>query len=403
MRSRLFVAAMLLASGCSAESGPLPLLWLGQSGTQTPASTGAAVFWVRADVSGMPGPDVLLDTGAPLSIINPSAFGGGVPSGAGEVAALTLGSVTLWRVPVVGISETLRLAPSGRLDGGIVGFTAYGQFATSFDYRDRTVVFGRGARPDGLLASTTVPFHLDGGGRALLTDGSIVDFPPSRVLVSAVVEGRTLTMLIDTGASWVALRSSVFSDIVAEDGRVTLMDQARLATGKIQTNVTRLRNVTIDALDVAGPPAASGAGIDELLDSLKTETGRTVDGAMGAPFLREFFVTLDYPAARLELSRYATRDHVHDEYRRVGFDLSASIDPSGGFRYRVAQVYPGTDAARLMIAAGDRVLAVDGQDLGPLAPGAADEVLLGQVGGTKTVAFSDRTIDVRVDELLPLP
>jgi hypothetical protein len=402
MRSRLLPAVMLLASGCSADAGPLPLLWLGQSGTQTPASTGAAVFWVRADVSGVPGPDVLLDTGAPLSIMNPGAFGGGVPSGAGELATLTLGTVTLWKVPVVGISDTLHLAPSGRLDGGIVGFTAYGQFATSFDYRDRTVVLGRGTRPDGLLAATTLPFHLEGGGRALLTDGSIVDFPPSRVLVSAVVDGRTLTMLIDTGASWVALRSSVFSDIVG-DGRATLMDQARLATGKIQTNVTRLRHVAIDTLDVAGPPAASGAGIDELLDSMKSETGRTVDGAMGAPFLREFLVTLDYPAARLELSRYATRDHIHDEYQRVGFDLSAGVDPSGGFRYRVAQVYTGSDAAGLAVAAGDRVLAVDGQDLGALGPGAADDVLLGPVGSTKTVTVSDRTIDVRVDELVPLP
>jgi hypothetical protein len=402
MRSSRLLAAVLLVAGCSAETGPLPLVWLGHSGTQTPASTGGSVFWLRADVSGVPGPDVLLDTGAPLSILNPNAFGAGVPSGASELAALTLGSVTFWKVPVVGIAETPSVAPSGRLDGGIVGFTAYGQFATSFDYRDRSVMLGRGALADGLVSATTFPLHLEGGGFARLSDGSFVDFPASRVLLSVVVEGRTLTLLLDTGASWVALGSQVFADIVG-DGRATLTDQARLASGKIQTIVTRLRHVAIDTLDVAGPPAASGAGIDELLDSMKSETGRTVDGALGAPFLREFFVTLDYPAGRLELSRYATRDHIHDDYQRVGFDLSASTVPGGGFRYRVATVYPGTDAELRLVAAGDRVLAVDGQDLGTLAPGAADEALCGQVGATKTVTFSDRTIDVRVDELLPLP
>jgi len=49
-----------------------------------------------------------------------------------------------------------------------------------------------------------------------------------------------------------------------------------------------------------------------------------MDGLLGAPFLREFYVTVDYPNRTLRLYRYVDQSHVLDDYRKVGVEVSAS-------------------------------------------------------------------------------
>ena len=74
--------------------------------------------------------------------------------------------------------------------------------------------------------------------------------------------------------------------------------------------------------------------------------GEPLDGLLGLPFLREFAVTIDYPAGRLGLRRCAPGDHVLDRYRRVGYARARLIVG----RYRVAIVYRDSDAARQNVA-----------------------------------------------------
>jgi len=403
MLRRLAAIAMGLALGCSSGGNrPLPLVWVGTGIDYLPASTAGNVFWVEADVDGVPGPDVILDTGAPVALLNPPAFAGTVPEGSGRVATLTLGSTTFWKVPTVGISAPVERAPNGKAYGGIVGFSVFGQFSTAFDYRGDQVVIGDAPLPAAVdPAGAGAAILLEGGGQALLPDGTGVPLAASRVIVPVAVEGATRSLLLDTGASWVALRRTLFDQIVA-DGRALLDADVTTVSGEGKAQVARLRSVVALGQEVAGAVSGSSSSVDGLLDTLSAEVGHRVDGMLGATFLREFYVRVDYPNAWLALHRYATRDHILDDYHRVGITLAPRLG-GGGTTYVVAGVYPGTDAQKQGIVAGEDLLSVDGRSLASLDPISADQSLIGAVGSSHELAFADRTLRVVVDELLPLP
>src|SRR5260221_3603953 len=188
---RSFGALLLLSSfSLSAEFGcggsdVVPPLWLGRPGDALPASTASNVFWIEASVNGDPGPQVIVDTGAPIALLHVEAFNGAVRLGRGRVAALTLGGTTIWKAPTVGdhVARDDTLAPNGQLNGGLLGFTIFGQFETSFNYRDSQVVVGAAPPPDGLLAPLVVPFSLEGGGAGPATPGGeVIRYPASRVI-----------------------------------------------------------------------------------------------------------------------------------------------------------------------------------------------------------------------------
>jgi Aspartyl protease len=399
---RLAVPSLLSAALLGCGGGPpLPLLVLGPPEDRVPAAA-PGVFYVEANVNGAGGAQVVLDTGAPIALLNPKAWNGAVPDGPSRVATMKLGSTTLWKVPTIGLPKDVDLAPNGKIAGGLVGFTVFGQFMLAFDYRGADVAFGPAPLPDGVATSPiTVPFTLEGGGLGIAPGGGVVAFPASRVIVPATIEGESHFMLVDTGASWVGLRQSIFDGLLA-DGRGQVSDKATLATGPATTNVTRLRSVVVAGAEVTTALGASADAMESLLDGLGKEVGHPIDGLLGAPFLREFYTTVDYPAGTLRLSRYTTRDHIHDEYQRVGVTLKGTIYPTHA-TYRVDSVYPGTDAAAQKILSNDILLEVDDVALDMGDGIAADERLRGAVGSMHKLKFTDRTLMVRVDELLPLP
>jgi aspartyl protease/PDZ domain-containing protein len=402
---RFFAAALagfVLGAGCGVPSEHVPPLWLGRSGERLPAATGANVFWIEADVDGERGPQVIVDTGAPITLLHVESFNGAVSLGSGRVVTLTLGPITLWKVPVFGDhGDPTSLTPSGQLDGGIVGYTAFGQFPMSFNYRDNQLVIGQAPPADGVLAPLTLPFSLEGGGAGPLVEGGeIIEFPASRVIVPGTVEGTPLTFLLDTGASWVALRSSTYRALVS-DGRRQLTVEASLAQGSATTDVARLRSVEVGGGEVTAAVAASGPKVDELLFDLSSEVGHPIDGLLGAPFLREFYLTVDYPMRALDLYRFASEAHVLDDYRRVGIEVKGLVSEVSN-TYLVARVYAGTDAARQGIRVGETLLVIDGMPLFTLDIATVDRKLRGAVGSSRHLEFADRALDVLVDELLPL-
>jgi hypothetical protein len=407
-RSKVFpraLAAAFVLGGCTGGP-PVPLVSLGRPGDRISAAA-PSVFFVQADVDGEEGAQVVLDTGAPIALLNPAAFNNRVPDGVGRVALMTLGRTTLWKVPTVGQREkdnTVKIAPNGLPSGGLVGYTVFGQFAVSFDYRDANVALGPAQVPDGVDdAPVTIPFAVEGGGLGRLEDGEIVEVPASRILIPAIIEGQSHLMLLDTGSSWVALRSSIFAELAA-DGRGQVTDKATLAAGEATTSVIRLRSVVAGGVEIPGAVGASAGAIDALLKNLGQEVGRPIDGFLGAPFLCEFYSTVDYPGGALRLHRYATRDHIHDEYRRVGITLKAEIDPRTRLTtYSVDVVYPGSDAAAQGIRPDDVLVAVDGMPLDSPDGIAADRSLLGPVGATRVLTLARTKLTVRIDELLPLP
>lgn len=381
----------------------MPPLWLGQLGRGLPASTASNVFWIQADVNGDPGPQVIVDTGAPIALLHVEAFNGAVPLGPGRVATLTIGGTTLWKVPTVGDNGgSNSLTPTGQPDGGLLGFTVFGQFEMSFNYRDKQLVVGAAPVAEGVFTVVTVPFSLEGGGSGpVLAGGESIRFPASRVIVPAVVEGVPVTLLLDTGASWIGLHSRVYQSIIA-DGRQQLSMDAALAQGATITNIARLRTVSVAGEEVANPVAASAATVDDLLAHLSFEVGHTVDGLLGAPYLREFYVTIDYPNRTLRLHRYASREHILDDYHRVGIEIGAHLSNAGN-TFFVQVVYPGTDAEAKGVTVGENLVAIDGELLSGLDFASVDRRLKGDVGASLQLQFADRTLDVRINELLPLP
>ena len=399
---------VMIGLGCGSSPAIIPPLWLGLPGDRLPASTAANVFWVEADIDGDPGPQVVVDTGAPIALLHVESFNGAVPLGSGQVAAMTIGGTTLWKVPTYGdhdpsLPTSRSLTPTGLPDGGLIGFTVFGQFEMSFNYRDDLVVIGAAPLPDGVLAPVSVPFSLEGGGVGSVSmGGDVIQFPASRVVVPVTVEGRQLTLLIDTGASWVGLRTNIYGSLI-EDGRGQLTVDATLAQGMAVTNITRLRSVIIGGLEVTGAVGASAASVDGLMSDLSYEVGHQIDGLLGAPYLREFYVTVDYPNRTLRLYRFADQSYVLDDYRRVGIELSTLISPTGN-SFAVRLVYPGTDAELKGIHKGDILVSIDGQFLFGLDAAAVDRKLRGSVGTSRQLQFAgSRTVDVLIDELLPLP
>ncbi|HEY3593912.1 MAG TPA: pepsin/retropepsin-like aspartic protease family protein, partial [Polyangiaceae bacterium] len=270
-RAALTLGAAIAAAACGSPSGAIPPLALGSQTSSLPATQEGGVFAVSVDVDGVPGPQVLVDTGAPYASLNVAAFQGAVPAGSGHVASLTLGGTVLWKVPTFGVAGSSTDTPDSG-DGGILGFSVFGQFAMSFNYRDTQVIVGPPPLPDGLLDPISLPMSLEGGGPGLLPDGSVIDFAPSRVILTGSIEGANHIFLLDTGASSVALRTSLF-DSIASDGRTQAQGSVRLVTGASTTSILRLKTVSVADADVEGPLAVSGSGIDNLLDGLQQEVG----------------------------------------------------------------------------------------------------------------------------------
>lgn len=391
----------------------MPLIWVSQGGVRAPAVVDSNIFFSDATIDGKNSAPVILDTGAPFSLLMPGPFGGAVPSGAGFVGSLTIGGVTMLHVPTIdGTGTELEQEPGL---GGIVGFTAFGQFQFSLNYRDKSVSLGSTSLPSGLEAnSTTLPFALEGGGRTRVDQSTVIDSPASRVIVPIEIEGENHEVLVDSGSSFVGLRRSVF-DRLSADGRVTLQEDFLLASEQAAGRLIRLRSVAIggevvaDSIGTAADPdpkTGKLGGLELLLDLLSSEVGHPVDGMVGGTVLREFYVTFGYPEGRLILRRYTTRDHIHDEFRRVGISLIRAR-LGNGIEYVVRRVYPATDAelklAQARLGVDDVVKSIDGTALSSVDPASVDDMLLGNVGDTHRIGFETTTLDIRVDDLLPLP
>jgi C-terminal processing protease CtpA/Prc len=152
---------------------------------------------------------------------------------------------------------------------------------------------------------------------------------------------------------------------------------------------------------------ADDPALDQTLDEVAAEIGEPIDGLVGGSFLRNFFVTVDYPNTTLRLQRYTKGAPTFDLFDRVGVGINPGTD---GTSPSVAGVFAGTDAAKLGVANGDVIVAIDGHPLAKLGPSALNALLAGPLGSTKTVEFgiassaslSMKTVTLGVDDILAL-
>ncbi len=411
LRARSSVGSLALAlallGGCgshddSNQSGFTPLTVTGPLGVPSPALIGENVVLVDVEVDGYGGGRLVADTGSPFTIVNAGLFPGvTLPQQTTVHVNIGVGELTFDQVPALqavgGTMDQLRLA-------GLFGANVMRQLSCTFNYRDKDLQLGVGALPDGVETVTNVPFELSGGGLSEL-NGQIISVPKTRIPIIADIEGTKHRFILDTGASDVTLRTTVYQSLIA-DGRPSI-DDAPFSTvsGSGSANATRARSITLGGQTVTNIPVISFD--DTIVDSISTELSQTIDGLFGGDFLREFLVTIDYPHGNVELRRYTTRDHIVDEFQRVGMWL----DSSGPTSIVVAALHAGSDAQKHGVSKGDEILAIDGMDVSGLDLITADALLDGTPGQTHSIHFGQTesstleqtTVDLLIEDLIPVP
>ncbi len=404
-----------------------------------PSSTvgGANLIFAEASLNGSPANPtvefgVLIDSGSPVVLIDPASFGLPGPATAADVPThvdlglLDVSDPTQPPTTVVTIKGIPALQLSAAMMdeigfGGILGGDVMRDFSIQLDYAAPSPMKGfclgcaSGDRDDVASPGTVVSFGLRGGGRGPVPLASdvqpYVTIPATRIPVTVDIEGVQHPFILDTGASEVSVRSSVFTDLTS-DGRATLTGfPITTVTGDSGASVTRAKTVTVGNETIADVPVMTIPG-DELLNGISQEldsSGKTqIDGLLGGSFLRNFLVTVDYPKGQLHLQQYKTQTW-QDEFKRVGVGLGATA-PGSHHSYAVGVVYAGSDAEQKGIRAGDEIWSIDGMSLDGLDPIIADSALNGTPRTTKTIVYSitdnattPTSVDVLVDDLIPSP
>jgi hypothetical protein len=424
------LACLALASCGGGGSGGDPHYAIaGMLGIPSSTVIGANLVFVRATVDGNASiaagdPGILVDSGSPVVLIDPSHYGLPSPAAAADIQTqVDLGLlkddspvVTILQVPALQLSAAM-MDTTGF--GGVLGGDVMRAFSVQLDYAAPMatgfcVGCTSGARDDVESPGASIPFGLGGGGTGPVGLSakveSTVTLPATRVLVTVDIEGTSYPFMLDTGASEVTVRTSVF-DALTADGRSQLQGfPITTVTGDSSASVTRAAAITVGGETVADVPIMTMPG-DDLLDhishELESSGGQQIDGLLGGSFLRNFLVTIDYPDRHLHLQQYGVQTW-RDEFKRAGIDL-VQTPPGAQHWYAVGVVYPGTDAAAKGLRFGDQVWSIDGTSLDGLDPISADSLLDGTVGTTKTLvlAASDTatpvTLSVLVDDLIPGP
>ena len=387
----------------------------GIPGDPVPARLDGWVPSVDIAIDMTPPGNFLVDTGAPLSMLDTDSYPD-YEDGLHEVMLDGFGII----VPAHSLAAfdvfSYAQDPTTAYDG-IIGGDLLRHFSLTVDYKGERLWLhedldgGVPAEVDlgGIEAPISVGTEVQGGGTGLVPgecpDGcGTIGIGATRVLVEVALEGgsETVTLLVDTGASAVVLTE----DIVATLGDP---DRPRLdgvtvgtANGAVTAYFTRVTSLRLGEAEHTSVSVLVLPDAD-LFASLADEVGKPVHGLVGGSFLRNFLVSIDYPREALTLSRYRSPTHLDaDEFVRVGFSLAT--DDTGD--WIVEDVYANTDAAAQGLLSGEMIASIDGEDVAGATSSAVSSLLgrfaLGEqvpVGVTRGVGVD--VLMIEVENLLP--
>jgi hypothetical protein len=346
-----------LGAGCGGDGDHIE--YEGTPGTPVQARFDALVPTIPVSLNGGEPQSFLVDTGAPLTIVNALSYPDR-PDGKAEddIEAFEL------LFPKYTTATWAIFDPASGL-AGIVGGDLLRHFAFSLDYKGGRIwlsdPFDPALQPSDLETEPeiSVPMSVEGGGRALIPGcGSpagcgTITLPPTRVIMQATFEGETepVYVLIDSGASAVVIDQAYLENDLDPGGR----ERPRLdgitvgtVTGNVDGYMSRVWRV-----DLHGEGAESEdphAIVDDvpvlvipgttLLVSISSEVDVPIRALIGGSYLRRFVATFDYQEELMRLAPYLNPDHISpDEYVSVGFQVLHQ-----GESYFVGDVYPGSDA-----------------------------------------------------------
>lgn len=353
-------------------------------------------IYIHAQVDGQP-VRMLVDTGG-LNLLTPAAAarlglavkGKLAASGAGERKVdlgfargreLAVGDVRLAE-PVFYVIDTEALADVEGVDfDGLVGFELFQRLAVRIDYPRRMLTLTRRDSFTPPAGAVAVPFELH-------------DRTP---IAAGAIDGIPARLTIDTGSRGSLTTSSPFTREHGLEARYRPAFEA--VTGWGVGGPTRGKPVRFRQVKLGGAVIADVAG-----DLFTGDKGALADpdssANLGGGILRRFAVTFDYRDRTMYLEPAAGVPR--DIYDRAGmFVLRA------GDALRVAAVVPGGPAARAVLAADDRIVAIDGAPASSRPVAAWRAVLgAGEIGARHTLSVeaaggARRDVTLVLAELLP--
>ncbi|HVX93555.1 MAG TPA: aspartyl protease family protein [Polyangia bacterium] len=297
LRRVVFAAGVsfLVAAGCGGGDGldttPAVLPADGGAGQVVQGVTMGNLVTLPVSIEGTPAMSFIVDTGSPLTLVDPNRFASlGLPSGVGTAAAVDVGGLHLMNVAILSTSPCGVMMCSETTPAGLLGGDVLGNFSVTIDYATGTVGFDVQPETQSLGAPSTSSFDLLGGGHVIVSGGANVNVPATRIAVDVAIEGSVHPFVLDTGSSQVLLSAELFDAIVA-DGRPQGSASVLTITGTTTQPTTVLSSV---ALGDAEQKEVGAVRSPFALDSLAREIGHTVDGLLGGSYLTRFVVQLDY-------------------------------------------------------------------------------------------------------------
>lgn len=349
-------------------------------------------IYVNAQVDGQP-VRVMVDTGG-LNVLTPAAVqrlgltGSGkmAISGAGErqvdvgfakAKQLTVGGLAL-RAPVFYVVDFEQLGDvEGEPLDGLVGFEMFQRTAVRIDYARHVLTVQARAGFTPPAGATAVPFELR----------------ERTPIVAGAIDGLPARFSIDTGARNALTINSPFAR--AHDLAGKYHPKFETVTGWGVGGASRARPVRVQEVKLGDVRVANVVG--ELYSGDKGSfADPELSGNIGGAVLRRFVVTFDYRDKKLYLAPAAQPPP--DIFDRAGMFFLRDGDA-----IKLVAIVPGGPAAKAGLAAGDRVVAIDGEPIAARRLAAWRAVLqAGEVGARHTLRLAggaDRTLVLA--ELLP--
>lgn len=272
---------------------------------------------------------------------------------------------------------------------GVLGQDLVQKFWFGIDYRNRR------AYVDPLVPTGGPPSVPDAA--PTWVDYDLVQGLP---IVTAQVEGASVRLLADTGSGVTLLTRSRVPEAALSAGLRGYVWHT--SYGKDEATLVRIGDLSVGGASVRSSWAVVVPD-DHHLSSVFRALGIGIDGFLGYPYYREFFLDIDGAQKRYGLRPYGTPDPLGaTEWDRVGIEVYRTDGA-----VRISMVFSPSDAASRGILPEDVLESVGGIDVPNMPMDDVRMLLRGLPGDSRTLLLrrGDQrlSIDTRVDKLLPPP
>jgi len=350
--------------------------------------------FAKVTIDGGPPRTFLVDTGAGLTAISREladtlglalggamdvvGLGGGVEARSATLSSVGLGGIERKDVSVLVLDFAEMRRSMGLEVEGILGFSALNRYAVTFD-------FAHGALEIALNGPRKAPGP--GGARVPM------DMLGGQALVDGKVDGvKAGSFILDTG-SWITFVPADVGRKIAAVKRVPGISFVGADGRVLEAEAVRARSLTIGAARVDRPVvlyATSGGEADPV--GLTLASGER--GVLGANVLRRFRITLDYPRNELVLDPVPASAQDEDAIAQFGLVGPGIVLRAAERGMTVRHVVAGSPAAKAGVKPGDRVLAIDGEEVEGEDLLEAQRRLSGTSGTHVRVRLEGRTLDL---------